>query len=125
MYHLCRKELAFTKTQHLHNAWNDNKPVKIGRDGQVEFKFFFVSTAYGEVISSPLFFTLNVCFCCRKWNPDVEKLCVKCFHPMKMWISLLLQEKLANLLVLEVDIIKRSQKEEIVGVFAGDMISLG
>ncbi|XP_061175398.1 YTH domain-containing protein 1-like [Saccostrea echinata] len=29
-----RKELAFTKTQHLHNAWNDNKPVKIGRDGQ-------------------------------------------------------------------------------------------
>lgn len=44
---------------------------------------------------------------------------------MKMWISLLLQEKLANLLVLEVDIIKRSQKEEIVGVFAGDMISLG
>ncbi|XP_022319940.2 YTH domain-containing protein 1-like isoform X1 [Crassostrea virginica] len=29
-----RKDLAFTKTQHLHNAWNDNKPVKIGRDGQ-------------------------------------------------------------------------------------------
>lgn len=55
MYHLCRKELAFTKTQHLHNAWNDNKPVKIGRDGQVEFNFFFVSTANGEVISSPLF----------------------------------------------------------------------
>ncbi|KAK3583246.1 hypothetical protein CHS0354_015427 [Potamilus streckersoni] len=29
-----RKELAFTKTTHLHNPWNDNKPVKIGRDGQ-------------------------------------------------------------------------------------------
>lgn len=29
-----RRELAFTKTNHLHNPWNDNKPVKIGRDGQ-------------------------------------------------------------------------------------------
>ena len=23
------------KTTHLHNPWNENKPVKIGRDGQV------------------------------------------------------------------------------------------
>ena len=30
-----RRDLPFTKTQHLHNSWNDNKPVKIGRDGQV------------------------------------------------------------------------------------------
>ncbi|KAL8582157.1 hypothetical protein ACOMHN_004076 [Nucella lapillus] len=29
-----RRELSFTKTNHLHNPWNDNKPVKIGRDGQ-------------------------------------------------------------------------------------------
>ncbi|XP_060064759.1 YTH domain-containing protein 1-like [Ylistrum balloti] len=29
-----RRELSFTKTSHLHNSWNDNKPVKIGRDGQ-------------------------------------------------------------------------------------------
>ncbi|XP_076463186.1 YTH domain-containing protein 1-like isoform X2 [Babylonia areolata] len=29
-----RRELAFTKTNHLHNPWNNNKPVKIGRDGQ-------------------------------------------------------------------------------------------
>ncbi|KAJ8306295.1 hypothetical protein KUTeg_016840 [Tegillarca granosa] len=29
-----RRDLAFTKTTHLHNSWNDNKPVKIGRDGQ-------------------------------------------------------------------------------------------
>ncbi|XP_014667135.1 PREDICTED: YTH domain-containing protein 1-like [Priapulus caudatus] len=29
-----RKELAFSKTLHLHNSWNENKPVKIGRDGQ-------------------------------------------------------------------------------------------
>lgn len=29
-----RRELSFNKTNHLHNPWNDNKPVKIGRDGQ-------------------------------------------------------------------------------------------
>ncbi|XP_064604522.1 YTH domain-containing protein 1-like isoform X2 [Liolophura sinensis] len=29
-----RKELPFTRATHLHNPWNDNKPVKIGRDGQ-------------------------------------------------------------------------------------------
>ncbi|XP_046549700.1 YTH domain-containing protein 1-like isoform X3 [Haliotis rubra] len=29
-----RRELPFTKAAHLHNSWNDNKPVKIGRDGQ-------------------------------------------------------------------------------------------
>merc|ERR1711881_765576 len=31
---VCRKDVPFPKTQHLHNPWNDNKPVKIGRDGQ-------------------------------------------------------------------------------------------
>lgn len=31
---ICRRELPFPKTQHLYNAWNDGKPVKIGRDGQ-------------------------------------------------------------------------------------------
>ncbi|PSN56426.1 hypothetical protein C0J52_09540, partial [Blattella germanica] len=31
---VCRKELPFTKTQHLYNPWNEGKPVKIGRDGQ-------------------------------------------------------------------------------------------
>uniref|UniRef100_A0A3P9PTN4 YTH domain-containing family protein n=1 Tax=Poecilia reticulata TaxID=8081 RepID=A0A3P9PTN4_POERE len=31
---LCRRELPFIKTAHLFNPWNDNKPVKIGRDGQ-------------------------------------------------------------------------------------------
>ncbi|CAG0883828.1 unnamed protein product [Darwinula stevensoni] len=31
---ISRKELAFTKTQHLYNPWNEGKPVKIGRDGQ-------------------------------------------------------------------------------------------
>ena len=32
-----RKELPFMKTTHLHNPWNENKPVKIGRDGQVNY----------------------------------------------------------------------------------------
>lgn len=31
---ICKKELSFTCTTHLHNGWNDGKPVKIGRDGQ-------------------------------------------------------------------------------------------
>ncbi|XP_052246660.1 YTH domain-containing protein 1-like isoform X2 [Dreissena polymorpha] len=31
---ISRRELDFTKTTHLHNPWNDNRPVKIGRDGQ-------------------------------------------------------------------------------------------
>ncbi|XP_010768520.1 YTH domain-containing protein 1-like [Notothenia coriiceps] len=28
------RELPFTKTAHLSNPWNEQKPVKIGRDGQ-------------------------------------------------------------------------------------------
>ena len=35
---LCRKELSFSNTMHLHNPWNENKPVKIGRDGQVSLE---------------------------------------------------------------------------------------
>ncbi|KAK6178781.1 hypothetical protein SNE40_011290 [Patella caerulea] len=31
---ITRHELAFTKVNHLHNPWNENLPVKIGRDGQ-------------------------------------------------------------------------------------------
>lgn len=31
---ICKKELSFTCTTHLHNIWNEGKPVKIGRDGQ-------------------------------------------------------------------------------------------
>ncbi|XP_055587061.1 YTH domain-containing protein 1 [Uranotaenia lowii] len=31
---VCKKELPFTSTTHLYNSWNENKPVKIGRDGQ-------------------------------------------------------------------------------------------
>ncbi|MPC31031.1 YTH domain-containing protein 1 [Portunus trituberculatus] len=30
-----RRDLSFTKTQHLYNPWNEGKPVKIGRDGQI------------------------------------------------------------------------------------------
>ena len=28
------QDLPFTKVSHLHNPWNENKPVKIGHDGQ-------------------------------------------------------------------------------------------
>jgi len=30
-----RKDLSFTRVMHLYNPWNEGKPVKIGRDGQV------------------------------------------------------------------------------------------
>lgn len=32
--YICRRDLPFTKTQHLYNPWNEGKQVKIGRDGQ-------------------------------------------------------------------------------------------
>ncbi|CAF0835628.1 unnamed protein product [Adineta ricciae] len=31
---ISRRSLPFNQTLHLFNSWNDNKPVKIGRDGQ-------------------------------------------------------------------------------------------
>ncbi|KAI1289345.1 Autophagy-related protein 16-1 [Halotydeus destructor] len=31
---ICRQEVPFVKTTHLFNAWNEGKPIKIGRDGQ-------------------------------------------------------------------------------------------
>lgn len=33
---MIRRSLPFNQTLHLFNSWNENKPVKIGRDGQVE-----------------------------------------------------------------------------------------
>lgn len=33
-----RRSLPFNQTLHLINSWNENKPVKIGRDGQVRSK---------------------------------------------------------------------------------------
>ncbi len=41
---ITRQELTFGKTGHLFNQWNDNKPVKIGRDGQE------VETRCGEAL---------------------------------------------------------------------------
>jgi hypothetical protein len=31
---ISRRSLPFNQTLHLFNSWNENKPVKIGRDGQ-------------------------------------------------------------------------------------------
>ena len=32
---VCRRDLPFSECAHLKNPWNDDKPVKVGRDGQV------------------------------------------------------------------------------------------
>jgi hypothetical protein len=34
-FYFSRRSLPFNQTLHLFNSWNENKPVKIGRDGQV------------------------------------------------------------------------------------------
>jgi len=33
---LCRRDLPFDNCGHLKNPWNEGKPVKVGRDGQVQ-----------------------------------------------------------------------------------------
>ena len=50
----CRGEVAFLHTLHLKNPWNENKPVKISRDGQE------VEPAVGEQL-------------CRLWLEHAEK----------------------------------------------------
>ena len=47
---ICRRELSFNKTLHLFNPFNEGKPVKIARDGQVNFLFFY-----------KLFFICKIC----------------------------------------------------------------
>lgn len=37
---ICKNELAFNQTSHLYNPLNDNRPVKIARDGQVQYICF-------------------------------------------------------------------------------------
>ncbi len=55
---ISKKDLPFNKVQHLLNSLNENKPVKIGRDGQVvKIQFYLI------------FFTIN--FFKRKLKPTV------------------------------------------------------
>lgn len=57
-----RQELSFNSVSNLTNSWNEGKPVKIGRDGQVGFKI-----AYQRYLSF------------RKLNQFVDKPCVVVF----------------------------------------------
>jgi hypothetical protein len=36
---LSRNELDFAHTGRLNNAWNENQPIRVGRDGQVRSTF--------------------------------------------------------------------------------------
>jgi hypothetical protein len=45
-------ELPFIKTTHLRNDWNDGKPVKIGRDGQVRSLSTFLLNRFDTLILS-------------------------------------------------------------------------
>lgn len=59
-----RRELPFIKTAHLSNPWNEHKPVKIGRDGQVGDTAFSSSFVFFP-LSEPTFLTISpplLCF---------------------------------------------------------------
>lgn len=49
--HLIRKELPFSKCSHLRNPYNDNKDVKICRDGQVIMQAFVINSVGIEPFS--------------------------------------------------------------------------
>lgn len=51
-----RRSLPFVKTSHLFNSWNENKPVKIGRDGQVKF---IIVCLLGKCLHRLLFFSFQ------------------------------------------------------------------
>ena len=47
------------KTTHLHNPWNENKPVKIGRDGQVNYIAPLIGNGYLTVSVRPFYLDLD------------------------------------------------------------------
>lgn len=77
---LISRILPFAKTSHLFNSWNENKPVKIGRDGQV-----IVSIRLTLEYSSIIRF--------RRLNHVVLKHYVVYFHRIHRLISWQLHEK--------------------------------
>lgn len=80
-----RRELPFTKTAHLSNPWNEHKPVKIGRDGQVSpLHFFFFCCLFFFVALKLLFFG-SISF--RRSNRTSALSSVPCSHWTRVWIS--------------------------------------
>lgn len=52
-----RRELPFIKTAHLSNPWNEHKPVKIGRDGQVGDILLLLLPLWFSPLCEPTFLT--------------------------------------------------------------------
>jgi len=59
--------LPFEKTVHIRNPWNENKPVKISRDGQVQRLFTRVAGMHGSTYQPLLFLGIT----CKRWRKIV------------------------------------------------------
>ena len=74
-HRLCfsRRELPFTKTAHLSNPWNEHKPVKIGRDGQVSSLhfFFFCCFFFFFLVALNFFFLFFLFNIFQEIQPDI------------------------------------------------------
>lgn len=68
---ICKNELSFNHTSHLYNPFNDNRPVKIARDGQV---WTFCFCLPHEQCLHPLH--------PRKSNHKLVRSCAASFPPM-------------------------------------------
>lgn len=68
---ICKSELSFTKTSHLFNPFNEGKPVKIARDGQV-----------GDPLPLSLHLTSSISGLCRKSSRELARSCAVSSHPM-------------------------------------------
>lgn len=86
---ICTNELSFSKTSHLYNPFNDGKPVKIARDGQVSARvpkaFSTINQATTRHIARmhhSLFIIGNLfAYDYRRLIHELARSFVDCFHP--------------------------------------------
>ena len=92
MSHVFRRELPFTKTNFLINPYNENLPVKIGRDGQVRVILYESNKDLVCVDTFPLYFLQEIEpnvgeALCRLFtiddNIDLRAIAIKARHRMK------------------------------------------
>lgn len=81
-----RRELPFTKTAHLSNPWNEHKPVKIGRDGQVSFICHFKPFKIFFLFVVQLFLLFKTIF--RRSNQTLVRNSAPSSPWMKTWTSI-------------------------------------
>lgn len=60
----CLCDLPFGRTLHLHNPWNEDKPVKIARDGQARYSPYRRSAGWRDASAAALGGTLSTAAPC-------------------------------------------------------------